>query len=178
MITAAPLPIFVEPEGEFWFPVQTRFRFEKKVAAELTGKGLHVFLPLRRETRSWGDRTKEISVPLFPGYLFVHSSRSVLTRIAVLQTGGVMGFVSMAGTAATIPQMQMENLRLLLAEEVPLSMHPFTKAGRRVRIRGGRLDGVEGFYKQNGREKLLISIDSIQRSVAIDIPNYEVEVLE
>jgi len=103
--------------------------------------------------------------------------RSLAARLLVLQTPGVMGFVSFARTAAVVPQKQIEDLQLLLAEEVPFSLYPFVQAGRRVRIRSGCLDGVEGLLLQNENGKLVISLDSIQRSLAVEIQGYEVELI-
>jgi len=160
-----------------WFALQTRYRFEKKVAAQLSGKGLEVFLPLRHEDREWSDRKKMVSVPLFPGYAFVRSARSVALRVQVLQTAGVMGFVSFAGAAAVVPRKQIEDLRLLLDQAVPFTLYPFLQVGQRIRIRGGCLDGVEGMLAQRDRGKLVISIESIQRSLAIAIQGYEVELI-
>jgi len=173
---AKPLPQ-VEPTAEVWFAVQTRYRFEKKVAAQLATKGMRVFVPVRRENRAWSDRTKEVLVPLFPGYAFVRSDRSVMRRVLVLQTAGVMGFVSFAGTAATVPEKQIEDLELLLAQAVPFSTYPFLKVGQKVRIRGGCLHGLEGLLTQRDADKLVISIESIQRSLAIQIQGYEVELI-
>jgi len=177
MSCAASIVAFPQPEPQVWFALQTRYRFEKKVAAHLSSKGMEVFLPLRTENREWSDRQKLVSVPLFPGYAFVRSARSVALRLLVLQTPGVMGFVSFAGTAAIIPQKQIEDLRLLLAQSVPFSLYPFLRAGQRVRIRGGCLDGVEGLLTQRDRGKLVISIESIQRSLAIEIRGYEVDLI-
>jgi len=160
-----------------WFALQIRYRFEKKIEVQLSGKGLEVFLPLRHEHRKWSDRQKLVSVPLFPGYAFVRSARSVSLRLQVLQTPGVMGFVSFAGTAAVVPQKQIEDLRLLLAQAVPFTLYPFLQVGQRVRIRGGCLDGVEGLLAQRDKGKLVISIESIQRSLAVEIQGYEVELI-
>jgi transcription antitermination factor NusG len=132
---------------------------------------------LRKENREWSDRQKLVTVPLFPGYAFVRSARSVTLRLLVLQTAGVMGFVSFAGTAAIVPQKQIEDLRLLLAQAVRFSLYPFLRAGQRVRIRGGCLDGVEGLLTQRDKDKLVISIESIQRSLAIAIQGYEVDLI-
>jgi transcription antitermination factor NusG len=177
MSSAAKVAMAPVPEAEVWFALQTRYRFEKKVAAQLAGKGMEVFLPLRKENREWSDRQKVVTVPLFPGYAFVRAARSLALRLLVLQTAGVMGFVSFAGTAAVVPQKQIEDLRLLLAEEVPFSLYPFLQAGQRVRIRGGCLDGVEGLLTQRDKDKVVISIASIQRSLAIEIRGYEVELI-
>lgn len=177
MTSAARLPISVEPAAELWFAVQTRYRFEKKVAAQLASKGMEVFLPLRKENRLWGDRKKEVFVPLFPAYAFVRASRSVLSRLVVLQTPGVMGFASSAGSAAEIPAKQVEDLQLLIEEDVPFSLHPFMTTGQKARIRGGPLDGLEGWVKRGEKEKLVISIEAIQRSVEVEAVDCEVEVI-
>jgi transcription antitermination factor NusG len=174
---AARLPLLVELQAEVWFAVQTRYRFEKRVAVQLSGKGIGVFLPLRKENRTWSDRKKIITVPLFPGYMFVRSDRSMLRRLLILQTGGVMGLVSFAGTAAIVSPKQIDDLQLLLAEDVPFSLYPFLQVGKRVRIRGGCLHGVEGLLTQRDKGKLVISIESIQRSLAIEIQGYEVEMI-
>ena len=177
MSSIARLAISPEPMPEAWFTIQTRYRFEKKVAAHLSDKGMEVFLPVRKETRAWSDRTKEVSVPLFPGYAFVRSDRSIVRRLLVLQTAGVLGFVSFAGTAAVVPSKQIEDLRLLLTKDVPFSLYPFIEVGRRVRIRGGCLNGVEGLLTQREKGKIVISIESIQRSLAVEIQGYEVEMI-
>jgi hypothetical protein len=49
--------------------------------------------------------------------------------------------------------------------------------GQRVRIRGGCLQGLEGVLLQHEEGKLVISIESIQRSLAIEIKGYELELV-
>jgi hypothetical protein len=60
---------------------------------------------------------------------------------------------------------------------VPFSLHPFIHVGRRVRVRGGCLDGLEGVLLQNQERKLVVSIESIQRSLAIDLQGYELDLV-
>jgi len=159
-----------------WFALQTRYRFEKRVAQQLQSKGVEVFLPVRRENHRWSDRQKEITVPLFPGYAFVRLNQQLDERRMVLKTAGLIGFVNFRGTAAAVPPKQIEDLRLLLSEKVPFSLYPFVELGRRVRIRGGCLHGLEGVLAHE-KGKLVISIDSIQRSLAIEIQGYELELV-
>jgi transcriptional antiterminator NusG len=164
-----------QPRAAEWYAVQTRYRFEKKVAEELRRKGLETFLPLRRELHRWSDRYKDIEVPLFPGYVFVRTDQSVDSRVLVLQTGGMIGFVNFHGEALPVPSRQIEQLRILLAQKVPCSLHPFLKVGRRVRIRGGCLDGLEGIFTYNKKSSLVVSVDSIRHSIAVEIEGYELE---
>jgi transcription antitermination factor NusG len=160
-----------------WFAVHTRYRFEKKVAAQLNRKSCEVYLPLLSEHHTWSDREKLVTTPLFPGYAFVHIDRSHVARQAVLQTVGLIGFVSFGGTVVAVPPKQIEDLQLLLQENGLFSLHAFVHAGQRVRIRGGCLHGLEGMLVQHEKGKLVISIESIQRSLAIEIKGYELELI-
>jgi transcription antitermination factor NusG len=177
MTSAARVSISAQPAEFLWFAVQTRYRFEKRVAAQLMTRGMEVFLPLRKENRLWGDRKKEVQVPLFPGYAFVHTDRSVWSRLIISQIPGVMGFVS-SGNEAAIPGKLLQSLELLLKEDVPVTLCPFVKKGRLARVCGGRLDGVEGLLTQHETTKLVIPVQAVQRSIAIEIQGYQVEVIE
>ena len=82
------------------------------------------------------------------------------------------------GEGTPIPDEQIEAVRILLNEQLPWSEHPFLKIGQRVRIRGGAMDGVEGILlARNGDRTLVVSVDVIQRSLAVRIEGYHVEPL-
>jgi transcription antitermination factor NusG len=163
--------------SEQWFAVETRHRFEKKVFAQLDHLGFKVFLPLLTEHHRWSDRQKVITVPLFPGYAFVSVDRSRDSWQTVLRTAGLIRFVSFGGIVVAVPPKQIEHLQLLLQQNGLFSLHPFVHAGQCVRIRGGCLHGLEGIIVRNETKKLVISIQSIQRSLAIDIDGYELEMI-
>jgi transcription termination/antitermination protein NusG len=159
-----------------WYAIQTRYRAERKVKKRLGTKGVETFLPMLEEVHRWSDRRKTLEVPLFSGYAFVHMALSPELRIGVLHTEGVLRFVAFGGEAAPIPAKQIEDIQKLLIHKVPCSLHPFLKAGKRVRIRGGCLDGLEGILERKGKH-LLISIECIQRSVAVKIEGYDLELI-
>src|SRR5438128_11922444 len=55
-----------------WHAIYTCSRHEKSVSRQLRAKQIDCFLPLYRSVRRWKDRRKELELPLFPGYWFVH----------------------------------------------------------------------------------------------------------
>lgn len=175
--TKARPPPVVDTTLPQWFAVQTRYRFEKRVAGQLTHKSLEVYLPVLTQHHTWSDRQKVVTIPLFPGYVFVHIDQSGDTRQAVLHTAGLIGFVSFGGIVAAVPPKQIEDLQLLLHGKGLFALHPFVHTGQRVRIRGGCLHGLEGVLVQHEKGKLVISIESIQRSLAIEIEGYELEMV-
>jgi transcription antitermination factor NusG len=164
-----------QPETPHWYAIATRSRHEKKVAAQLTEKNITTFLPLITETHRWSDRRKVVELPLFPGYAFVYTPASSQQRLRVLQTVGVIGFVGIHGFGIPIPEKQIDDLRTLVATKLPCALYAFLREGQRVRVRGGCLDGVEGFlvgFKPD--RSLVISLDPIHRSIAIRVEGYDV----
>lgn len=169
----------VMQESSNWYAVQTRARNEKVIAERLQEQGLTTFLPLVTEIRTWSDRKKKVVLPLFSCYVFVKLVfGNNEARLRVYRTNGVFGIVSMRGEAIPIPEEQIEALRTVVTQQVSWSMHPFLKIGQRVRIRGGSLEGVEGvLLSRDGDRTLIISVDAIQRSLAVRIEGYDVEAL-
>jgi transcription antitermination factor NusG len=159
-----------------WYAIQTWPQYEKKVATEFQRKEVEFFLPLQCSRRAWSDRLAVVQVPLFPSYVFVRIDESSNERIGVLRTNGVTGFVGVRGRGVSIPHAQIESVRLLLASGVTFRHHSHLTIGKRVRIRGGSLDGVEGTLLEKKDDlSLLISIQIIQRSIALRVSGYRIE---
>jgi transcription antitermination factor NusG len=177
-ITSELLSVDLRPFSDeiYWFAVQTRPRFEKKVAAELHEKGLESYVPLHEVKHQWSDREQKVSLPLFPGYAFVRTSSALDARVAVLRTNGVNQFVGVRGIGTPIPDSEIEAVRTLLKQRVPFELYPYLKVGQTVRIRGGALDGIKGILtKVNGDRSLIISVELIQRSIAMRVQGYDIE---
>jgi transcription antitermination factor NusG len=165
-----------EPAVGDWFAIQIRYRWEKKVVEQLNHKGCVVYLPMRSENHVWSDREKVVTTPLFPGYAFVRVDRTSSARRNVVQTAGLLGFVTFGGMTIPVPATQIEHLQILLRDKALFSLHPFLNVGQRVRIRGGCLQGLEGVLLQL-EGKLVISIEAIQRSLAVEIRGYELDLV-
>jgi transcription antitermination factor NusG len=166
-------------EPAHWYAAQTRARNEKVISERLREQGLTTFLPLVTEVRRWSDRKKKVELPLFSCYVFVKLvAGNNDERMRVFRTSGVFRIVSVRGEAIPIPEEQIEALRTVVTQQVPWVEHPFLKIGQRVRIRGGSLEGVEGvLLSRNGDRTLIISVDAIQRSLAVRVEGYDVEAL-
>jgi transcription antitermination factor NusG len=168
--------LLVEPTS--WYAIHTYPRHEKRVATELSHKAVETFLPLVSKMRQWSDRRKLVELPLFPCYTFVRIAPTSEARVRVLSTSGVIGLVGAAKEGSPIPDSQIEDVRTLLSSKIPSDPYPFLKVGQRVRICGGSLDGLEGILvRRNGSRRLVISIESIERSLSICIEGLDVEAI-
>ena len=116
-----------------------------------------------------------VETPVFAGYVFVRSILEAAERLMILQTNGVYGFVTFNGEIARIPDEQINDLRRIESQNNAWTPYPFLASGHRIRICGGCLDGLEGLYISEHGRKLVISIEPMQRSIAIDIDDYDIE---
>jgi transcription antitermination factor NusG len=170
--------IGAEPDAERWFAVHTYARHEKVVAHAVRELGLTSFLPLVKQVRQWSDRCKVVEFPLFGCYVFVRLVPRNDQRLRVLRVNGVLSFVGTHGMGIPVPDEQIEAVRILVEEKLPVCSHPFLKIGQRVRIRSGALAGVEGILvSRSGERTLVISLDAIQRSLSVRIQGYDIEPL-
>ena len=170
-----PVPL-VGTEDQNWYGLQTRARHEKIVVQRLEERGVTTFLPLIAEVHRWSDRKKSVQMPLFRCYVFARFTPNRTDRLRVLRVEGVCGLVGARGEGTPIPPEQIDAVRNLVEGQIPWSSHPFLKIGQRVRVKSGALDGLEGILvSRSGDRTLVISVDAIQRSLAVRVEGYEVE---
>jgi transcription antitermination factor NusG len=161
----------------YWYAIQTWSRQEKMVRDQLAAKSITHLLPLWRKRSIWRDRVKYIEVPLFSGYLFGYFA--LQEKVTVLETFGVVRIVGVNGTAVPVPEKQIAAVRTMVEHRLSYDPHPHLVEGMRVRITSGVLTGAEGILiAKKGRHRLVISIDLIKQTVAVDVDSADVEPLE
>jgi transcription antitermination factor NusG len=159
-----------------WYALRTRPRHEKRVHLELQEKSIESFLPLLAESHSWSDRQQVVQVPLFPGYVFTRTQNKLEQRVRVLRTAGVIGFVGFRGMGVPIPEEQIHAIQSIVEARVSFGPYAFLNIGQKVRIVGGSLNGIEGIISEKkGETSLVLSIELIQRSIAIRVEGFRVE---
>ena len=159
-----------------WFALQVRTRHEAGVADYLQGKGYEYFLPMYKARRRWSDRTKQVNVPLFPGYLFCRFDPQ--NRLPILKTPGVTQIVGYNRVPVAVDENEINAIRTLVDSGLPNQPCAFLELGNRVRIEAGALRGLEGILLEvKGKRKLVLSITLLQRSVAVEIDSESVSVV-
>jgi transcription antitermination factor NusG len=151
-----------------WFALQVRTRFERAVAEHLAGKGYEWFLPLYKDKKQWSDRIKQLDSPLFPGYLFCRFD--VQRRLPILQTPGVIQIVGYNRQPISVAESEITAIQKLVSSGMPNQPCSFVEIGERVQIESGPLRGLEGILVESrGRQKFVLSVSLLQRSVAVEI---------
>jgi transcription antitermination factor NusG len=153
--------------NDLWFALYVKPRHEKVVDESVKSKGYTSFLPTFRNRHRSGGRIQEVDLPLFPGYLFCRFDP--VDRLPLLKIPGVFQVVSFGGKPMPIEDIQLERLRIV-ARSGSGRPWPYLPSGTRVRIAQGALQGLEGILiSSKGTNRLVVSIDMMQRSVAVEI---------
>ena len=162
-----------------WYAVSTRSRHEYKANSGLLQKGMITFLP---ELEVWSkrkDRKKKIFIPLFPGYLFV--AASILdneTKLSILKTFGVVRILGKKENAepVPVPDAKIEAIQRLLNKKVEIFSLQYPSVGEAARIVDGPFTGIEGTVISSDvdKELFVVSIELLQRSVAIKLEGFQI----
>ena len=163
----------VNIEKKQWYAVRLRPRSEKMVALHLRDKGYEEYLPLYRSRRRWSDRTKEIELPLFPGYIFCKFD--VNNRLPILVIPGVISITGCGKNPLAIPEHELSAVQRIVTSTVPYGPWPSMRAGQPVRVRCGPLEGLEGrILEIRNSYHLVISVTMLSRSVSVLIDRNDV----
>lgn len=171
----APIRVDMQPSGIgcnnnkiAWFALRVRSNCERTTASVLEGKGYQAFVPCYRGRRFPSSPSKNISIPLFPGYIFALFDPD--DRLPVLMTPGLVSILGIGKLPVPIPHAEIEAIQRMVASPLHVQPWPFLQVGQRVRVHSGPLVGIEGLVLSLRKDcRLVISVDLLQRSVAAEI---------
>lgn len=151
-----------------WYPIYTRSRAEKKAHEELNRKGILTYLPLKKTVKQWSDRKKIVEEPLIKSYLFVYISAKEYAE--VLMTNGVARFIYFSSQIASIPDQQINDLKLLLATDADLELIDYDiKQGEKVLIKAGPFKGVIAeLVSIQSKQRIILRLQNMGYSININ----------
>ena len=151
-----------------WYALTTKPRLERLTATQLRLKGFDELTPTYRVRRRWSDRFKEIEQQLFPGYVFCRFTYE--QRMHVLTTPGVTSVVGFGKTPAPVEDAEIDSIRSIVKSGAKAAPWPYLRAGQRVRIERGCLEGVSGtLLRENDSCRIVVNVEILQRAVAVEI---------
>ncbi len=159
-----------------WFAIRVRPRCEKLAAADLERRGFEALSACAPERRIWSDRVRTVEMPMFPGYIFAQFERAQAPQ--VLRGAGVISIVGFGSSYCPVDEAEIEALRIVLLSGVEVTREPLIRVGTPVRVRHGALQGLEGLLVQvKNRNRLVISVELLQRSVTVEMEHLMIEAL-
>jgi transcriptional antiterminator RfaH len=169
-MTGQEIPV-INKHTPLWYAVYTRPRAEKLVYQRLTEVGIETFLPMQKTYRVWSDRKKLVEKPLLSSYIFVRTVRKDFPK--VFMVNGVVKFVTFEGVPASIPQNQIDILRLLVNSDasIEVTSEKFER-GDKVEVISGSLVGLTGELITIGtRNRVVVRIDRLDQNLILKIPS-------
>ncbi|MCX6279563.1 MAG: UpxY family transcription antiterminator [Bacteroidetes bacterium] len=162
------MPLIVTDEFS-WYAVYTRSRHEKKLMELLLEKEIEAFVPMRKVLHQWSDRKKLVEEPMIRSYCFVKVNFK--DYYEVLNTHGAVRYIWFSGKPATIPERQINTLKVITGAKIEVDCLPDTfKPGVKVMINSGPLIGVCGELISIARkQKVIIRIDHLNQVLTVSI---------
>jgi len=153
-----------------WFAIYTGFRKEKYVQKELTRKGVESYLPTMMHTRQYVRKVKTVELPLISCYVFVKIKQP--KYVPVLETEYVHGFVKFSKNLISIPEREIELMRLIVGEKLAVKAEPTTwEVGEEVEVMSGPLTGLRGkLVRRNNKREFLIELENIGYAFQLSVP--------
>lgn len=160
------------PEDHRWWAIYTKARQEKAFARQMLAMEIPFFLPLVPRDHLIRGRRIQSSSPLFAGYVFLFGTDA--QRVQGLTTNRVSRVLPVPDQRQLVDD--LTNLHTLIQSGTPLAAETGLEEGRRVRITGGPLRGIEGtVVTRRGQTRLLVSITFLQRGASVEIDDLLVE---
>jgi len=151
-----------------WFALQVRTRWENSTAVLLSGKGYQTLLPTYQTKKRWNGRVKQMSAPLFPGYVFCRFD--ALKRLPILITPGVISVVGRGRVPFPVNDGEIAAIQTIVTSGFQAEPWPYLEVGQKIRIEGDSLNGLEGILIQfKGNNRIIVSVSLLRRSVALEI---------
>ncbi len=156
------------PDLRRWYALQVRTRWESSTSLLLAGKGYQTLLPTYGTKKSWSGRVREVTAPLFPGYVFCQFD--VHDRLPVLVTPGVISVVGRGKVPVPVEDTEIGAIQTIVASGFRAEPWPFLEIGQKVRIESDSLRGLEGILINfKGNDRIVLSVSLLRRSVALEI---------
>ena len=161
-----------------WYVIHARHQHEAKVELALQRQGLQVFLPRITIRSRRRDRKLLLEVPLFPGYLFVHSSLDHQTYYEIIKQKSVVRLLgAKSGLPTPVPAEVVASINAIVDSRQPYYPWPYLQNGRKVCIAEGPLAGTMGVIVRtlDKKRRLVVAVELFQRSVAVELEEEVVE---
>lgn len=143
-----------------WYALYTRPRWEKKVADLLGSKHIENYCPLQKIERTWSDRKKIILEPLFKSYVLVRLAPKA--HIPVLQTDGVLSFVTFQGKPAVIRDEEVDIVKQFLKDYEHIQVERIDlNVNDEVTIVGGPLMEQKGLVQEVNNRMVKVLLPSL-----------------
>lgn len=158
-----------------WWAIHTKPRQEKSLARELLQQEIPFYLPLVARNRLIRGRKVQSYIPLFTSYVFLFGTDD--QRVESLKTNRV-AFTLEVPEGERLRE-DLRQVRQLIDTGAPLTVEARLTPGRRIRIRGGAMAGLEGTVLVRRRQtRLVVAVDFLKQGISVEIDDFLLEPID
>jgi len=151
---------------KIWFVAHTKPRREKKLVEYCERQGFASTLPCFDSAHKYRGKTVVFRKPLFPGYVFLELEPG--QQESVRQNDIVANLLDVFDQETF--RRQLQDILLALESNLGVRLAPAIGEGMRVRIKGGPLEGLEGWVEQRyGMTTVLLRLEFINQAAAVKV---------
>jgi len=167
----------VPPLESAWYVIHARSRHEAKAESALQQKGLEIFLPRVVVRSRRCDRKLLLEVPLFPGYLFIHTTLDQVTYYDILKLKSVVRILGGTTGPSPLSAETVDSIKTITNSDRPYYPGRYLKRGMKVRIVEGPLAGTVGIIQErrDKRRCLVVAVELFRRAVNVELEDESVE---
>lgn len=168
-----------------WFAMRATYKREFMTQEYLQGKGIEVFLPLKKEIKVIRGIIRKVTVPAINSLIFVKAQKEVLqqAKMGVEYLQYLTRKDEGRNVPIVVPERQMEQF-IKVVQDDTIDKTYFSpdevnfSVGTKVRVHGGPFDGLEGvLVKIKGKRKKQFFVE-IEGIIAVNTVIENVELLE
>ncbi len=161
-----------------WFVLKTALRREKAVSKSVNNFGIETWLPMKKamQKRRFNKPSKEVTAPVFDGYIFVKVVPCVESWVGLSRVDGAYSLIFGRNGALVVSEQYMNDLKRLTdggSFDEGKSL-PRYKAGERVSFpvgHAGVFDGVIEGYVGTRAVRVLSFIFGQQTAIEVPLAN-------
>lgn len=172
-----PVPQSIISEEPAWYIIHSYSRHEGKVESGLQHQGLEIFLPRITVRSCRRDRKRLLEVPLFPGYLFVHTVLEPAAYYAIIRSKSVVRLLGGRSGPKPVPDETVNSIKAIVESDRPYYPGPYLTRGMKVCIVEGPLMGAVGIIqaRREKKRRLVVTVELFHRAVMVEVEDEAVE---
>lgn len=168
----------MKPFLDYWYLAYTKPRQEHVAALNLQQQQFEVYLPLykTRKRKTEGGYIDSYP-PMFPRYLFFRPTQAEQSLSVIRSTKGISNLVAISLQLATIHDAIVDDIRQAeaLRNQLNLTLSPKLRAGTKVRISAGSLQGLEGLVESSTNKRLVLLLDILGQHTKVSLDSDNIE---
>jgi transcriptional antiterminator RfaH len=161
------------PAQTAWYLLQCKPRQNFRAEKHLLNQGFTCYQPVVQTERIQQGKRRDVSEPLFPGYLFIRLCSVNDNWGPIRSTRGVTRMVGFNGHPYPVPDTVIDALRQRIAHQPRIvALQP----SDRVTITHGAFANVEAIFKTyDGDERVVILLNLMHREQPLVLPVSSIE---